>query len=151
MLELLVVFSIIGMLAGVGFAAFTNYSRSQILDQAVQDLKTAVSSTKFNAVSSVKPDSCASANKILNVYQVVFTPAENTYTINAVCESLTVTVATKIFPAALTMVTPETTCTTLSYNTLSGYENGTGCMVVLSAYGRTKNVVIDVGGNASIQ
>lgn len=154
-LELLVVFSVIGVLAGVGFAAFTNYSRSQVLDQAVQDLKSAVDNSRFNAVSSVKPSMCTSANKTLNSYQIVFTPANNTYVVNAICESTTVLISTKVLPSSITMVStgnpPITTCSILSYNTLSGYESGTGCVVVLSAYGRTKSVVIDGGGNASIQ
>lgn len=153
LLELLVVFSIIGVLAGVGFAAFTNYSRSQALDQAVQDIKIAIEKTKFNAVSSVKPASCTTNNKTLNGYQIVFNPGNNSYTIYAICSSEQFQISTKAFPN-ITMVTtgpsPVTTCTTLSYNTLSGYE-GAACNIVISGYGRTKQVTVDSGGNAGIQ
>lgn len=54
-IELLLVFSLMTLISGVGFAALVTYSRSQEVDQDVARFKTTVEKARSMALSSVKP------------------------------------------------------------------------------------------------
>jgi len=82
LIELLVVVTIIGILFGIGVAQYANFNRSQILEQAAQDLKNNLRLAQTKAANGEKPNGCS----VLNGYRVSFSSgASDTYTIQAMC------------------------------------------------------------------
>lgn len=159
-LEILVAFSIIGIIAGVGFASFTTYSRKQILDQAAADLKNGIDEAKFNAISRIKPVdllNCGDTSP-LNKYEILLcasnltpfpcTPG-NMYEINAICGSNVKQVKTVKLPSGLVMETDD--CDKIQFFTQSGTDN-TSCAITLTltSDNNKRLVEIDGGGNVSI-
>lgn len=154
-IELLVVFTIAVILSGSGYVALTSYSRRQALDQIADDAKGAINQAKYSAVSKTKPTACG--GNILTEYKFIICSAQNpcttsnvTYETDAICAPLAPAIYSKKIPSSILIDQTNTTCKTLSYNTLTGFD-GTGCKIVFTGYGLTKSVIIDNSGNSSIQ
>ena len=81
LIELLVVMTIMGILFGIGVAQYMNFNRSQILEQAAQELKNNLRLAQTKAANGEKPTECTSA---LEGYQVNFS-LPRTYQIQAKC------------------------------------------------------------------
>jgi prepilin-type N-terminal cleavage/methylation domain-containing protein len=83
LIELLVVVTITGILFGVGVAKYTDFNRSQILEQAAQELKNNLRLAQARALSGEKPSGCT----VLDGYQVSFVSGgqNDTYQIGAIC------------------------------------------------------------------
>jgi len=85
LIELLVVMAIIGILFGVGVAQYMSFNRSQILEQAAQELKNNLRLAQTKAANGEKPSDCP----VLDGYKVSFSPGgannPDTYRIIAVC------------------------------------------------------------------
>lgn len=171
LLELTIVFTIIAALGSVGFAAFSNFSSQQVLDQAAQDLKLGIDKAKFSAISRVKPTACASAN-LLTTYIVVIcatdgvtacASANNLYEIRPVCTPVpnpspipsTKEKSTKITVSvsACGGGTLPANNNSILFSPLKGVVRNTGCTIVLTNTdnGNTKTICVDAGGNASIK
>lgn len=88
LLELLVAISISVLIAGGGFFSFIEYSRSQALHQAVNDVQFAYVQARNNAISNVKPGNgtCNTSSTLLG-YQVVLgqDSGGSYYTVELVC------------------------------------------------------------------
>jgi len=116
LIELLAVFAIMSITAGIGFVSLVTYSRSQTLTQTASDLKQAIETSRFNALSSVRPPSpaCASSDQ-LKSYTVSFCynsnpkcqgsdtqgtliPPGTSYLIRVQCGSNDVLISSKKFP-----------------------------------------------------
>ncbi|MGE5041353.1 MAG: fibronectin type III domain-containing protein [Candidatus Levyibacteriota bacterium] len=170
LLEMLVVFSIMGILAGGGFASYVSYSKKQVLDQAAADLKTGIDQAKFNAVSRVKPTvSPCGPNAPLSKYRiricsgtVTCVDNANLYEIDAACmvgdsSMWTPVLVSKKRPASLstTIGTGGTDgCgvsggSGLEFSVLSG--TYAPCKIVLSDGTAYKTVCVDGGGNSSLK
>lgn len=156
LIELMVAFSLMALIAGIGFASFSNYNQKQTVTQASQDVKLVFDNAKFNAISSVKSTSCANSNLV--GYKVVvcskatcLVPTAN-YEIDTMCsypdpDSL---LYSKKLPQNVT-VKSSSTCTIVKYNTLSNFVEGGPCVLTITGYGIDQSINIDVGGNASTQ
>ena len=83
LIELITAITIMALLSTVGIASFVNYSRSQQVFTATQNVVTALQLAKANASSQVKPASCAS--ETLSGYHVSIDANGNTYALEAVC------------------------------------------------------------------
>ena len=150
-IELLVVFSIMAMLSGVGFVSFVTYSRVQAVEQSAQDLKLAIERTKFNALSKVKPTSDCTR---LNSYKFKTNCDGNDYCIYANCELDMLVSSGKL----RTGVTLETiSCSSIVFDTLSNAvscEQGSGALPAEITLSEVGNVVrtlgIDTGGNVTV-
>lgn len=77
LIELLVVISIIGILAGSGFAAYREFSRRQQLFEAVNQVKSDLLLAQQRALSGEKPPSCS---RNLNGWSVYFPGGSDTTT-----------------------------------------------------------------------
>lgn len=80
LIELLIVFVILALLSGIGFAALVDYSHTQTLKTAARDLRTNLRITQNKALTAEVPTGCAN----LNSYQLTFTSSTN-YQIQPVC------------------------------------------------------------------
>lgn len=167
LLEMLVVFTVIGLLTGVGFASFVSYSKKQTLDQAVQDLKTGIDQAKFNAVSRVKPTvSPCSDTAPLDRYRirvctstVSCTTSSDLYETDAGCivagasSWTTSLLASKKRPSTITATILPGECGVGSNNymqfyALSGLD--APCRIVVTDGSVSKTLCVDGGGNTSI-
>lgn len=158
LIELLVVFSLISVITGMGFASFSNYNQEQTVTQAAQDIKLVFDNAKFNALSSVK-SSVSCVNSSLIGYKVVVCAtsiclepdtSSDYYQINVMCSDTDSLLYAKKLPQNVS-IDGTSTCGIVKYNTLSNLVEGVPCTLTIRGYNMNKNVVIDEGGNASIQ
>lgn len=164
LLELLVVFSVIGVLIGVGSVSFLSYNNKQSIETAATELKTGIENAKFNAVSRVKPSGCAALP--LNKYSFVActnkvpqvnncTDPANLYEIRAVCNTSVITTTTKKRPADITVSISATECGNPRILEFYPLKNGTDvpfCRIVLENGDSSlvKTLCVDMGGNVSV-
>lgn len=159
LIELMVVFSLMGLVASIGFASFSSYSQRQTVIQTGYDIKQVFDNAKFNALSSVKTStSCTNPNTNLVGYKVVICSKANCigstgpsyYELDTMCSDTDSLLYSKKLPQGVT-VSASSTCSEVKYNTLSNSVTGTPCVLTISGYGTTQNINIDSGGNASTQ
>lgn len=160
LIEILVVFTVVAILAGIGIASFVSYSRSEELNQSASNIRLLVNEAKFNSLSVVKTatnDSgtsiaCGTASLIGYNVSVIL---PDTITLTQVCDEITPPdrrIKTIVLPSGITIVSaiPATDCTTVGFGSLSSLASGVPCDIKLSGYGSTKTVSIDASGNASV-
>lgn len=155
LIELLVTFTLITIISGIGFASFVSYSRRQIVNQAAGDIKQTVDLARFNALSSVKPSLCSTTDQ-LSSYKVNFC-------LNALCQTANVdyemvvfcgaesVVRSGKFPQNVTVanVVGSNSCATIAFNILTSITEGVPCEIYVEGYGNQLKVSIDSIGNAS--
>lgn len=83
LIELILVFSMIGIISIFGIASFISYNKSQTLNTAVSDVTAMLNLAKSRASSQFKPTGGNCDSRPLDGYQVVFTTT--TYSLNAIC------------------------------------------------------------------
>ena len=120
-IELLVVFTIIALTAGIGFVSLASYSRSQALTQAAANIKQSIDTARFNALSNVKTSSCIQ----LVSYSVRFCANSNPacagalntkgYEIVENCASQSFVISTKELPSNF-FFTSSSTCENVTFN-----------------------------------
>jgi len=142
LIELVVVFSIMAVLATVGVASFVSYSRQQTLQQAANDLVATLNSAKAKAVSQVKPVPCVTALKGLGAYRVQI--LANSYRLDAICSGTTYTITTTPLPGGVTFDS-STTISAVSFSVISGGITGSG-IIVLREGVLTKTITVTQGG-----
>jgi prepilin-type N-terminal cleavage/methylation domain-containing protein len=81
LIELVVAFSIMAILATVGIASFVSYSKAQSLQQAVNELSTTINTAKANAAAQTN-NKCS--GQVLNGYEVVLSDSSS-YALYAIC------------------------------------------------------------------
>lgn len=163
LLELTIVFSLMAVLGAIGFAAFTNFSSRQTLDQTAQDIKAGIDQAKFSAISRVKPSSCAASN-ILDGYTAVICTtgglsactAGNLYELKPACIPVPnpspIPLSKKI---SANITVSVTSCGILNNNAIFfsaqiGTSNGLCTIRLTDDTGSSKTVCVDNGGNVSI-
>ena len=155
LIEILVVFSVISILAAIGIASFASYSRAQEVNQAANNLKVLVGHAKFNALSAVKYSTNELGTKVscgaiaLSGYSVTKV-GNNILDLNQVCaDSTTNRIKRFTLPKNITFDL-STTCSEIFFNTLSASPGGLPCVMVLSGNDLTKSINIDDIGNVAV-
>lgn len=148
LIELLVVFLIVSMISALGFASYKSYSDRQALTSAAQDLKLFIDNTKFNALSSVKPSNCASADSLIG-YKFSLLQASNTYTMSSLCGGNEYVIQTKKLQLPVSIL-QSSTCSVIQFASLNGQTSTANCLINISAYGKTATLTVDPIGNVSI-
>lgn len=85
LIEIIVVFSVIGILSGVGITSYVSYSRSSQLTQEASNLVEALTLAKSRALSQVKPKECV-GSQALSGYKFKISAAEE-YEVWGVCKA----------------------------------------------------------------
>lgn len=160
LIEILVVFTIVAILAGIGIASFVSYSRSQQVNQSAGDIKLLVNHAKFNALSVVKsaPNqsgtiiSCQAASLIGYTIDVIL---PDRIVLTQVCDEVTPpnrSIETITLPSGISIVSalPTADCSKVTFNSLSAVVSGTPCAIKISGYSQQKTIMIDSQGNTSI-
>lgn len=158
LIEILVVFSIVTIISGVGFASFVTYSRSQQLNQTVNNVKLLISQGRFNALSVVKSntDFQGNAYKCNSNALTGYVIAKNVGQIELSQEcvgQLPGIIKVIIIPKGISYGTTSvnTICTQVRFSSLSATTSGVPCDIVFLGYNNEKKTItIDNAGNASI-
>lgn len=166
LIELLVVFSVIVMLSVVGVAAFVDYSRTQTVQSAANELATMLQTAKSKAQSQVVLDGsgnnlCPSDSPVFIGYEVKLCISGSTcenrkndnYELNIVCSSTSgnngsVYRDSKKFPVDVSFDITNTSATSFLFYALRGGINNNGTITV-TGYGKERKILIDSAGNIS--
>lgn len=160
LLEILVVFSIMAVLSGLGFTSFVSYSRSQQLTQAASNIKLLLNQARFNAISVVKTNkdiggttfSCGD-NALLGYSVFVSGREAGLY---QECAGVASRAIRQIILPPGHSFAQGTTCTQIHFDSLSATATGVPCIIIVRGFSQGSNpqlktISIDVAGNASIQ
>ena len=157
LMELLVVFTLISIVSGIGFAAFVSYSRRQVIVQSAQNFKQTVDLARFNALSHVKPTVCDASDELSNFKvnvcsnAICQTTSGVDYEMNVTCGGLEQVQITKTLPQNVTFsnVAGSPTCTNLTFNIISNTVTGVPCKIFVNGYGNQIKIQIDSNGHVS--
>ena len=161
LIELIVVFSVMSILALIGIAGFVTYSRIQALNNAVADIKTLLSSARSYTSSQVST-TCPSGQTFTG-YQVRFctTYSGNTkqvcgqcsakadYELDLVCNN------TIVYPSVVTKQLPSgvrvngSLCQYFQFNPISSSVVGAGSVTVqynITGYVKSQTVSVSSAG-----
>jgi prepilin-type N-terminal cleavage/methylation domain-containing protein len=155
LIEILVAFSIVAVITGIGVTSFANISRRQIVYESVTNLKQSIDQARFNAVSGVKSP-CGDSDELVS-YRVRIcenqscTGTNNNYRIEADCKSQVVLVSQKQMPDAVTFQPAQTgsTCQYVTFNSVRAKASGVPCSVRVKGYEHTINVTVGTQGYVS--
>lgn len=117
LIELITAITIMALLSTVGIASFVNYSRSQQVFTATQNVVTALQLAKANASSQVKPVSCSDP---LSGYQVSIDANGNTYSLEAVCGDVVDVTSRKTYPLGQSVMFSPGGTQTVLFRTVTG-------------------------------
>ena len=144
LIELLVVFTLVSIVSGIGFASFVSYSRRQVVVQAAADFKQTIDLARFNALSSVKPAACGVNDELSDFKVVIINDVDYEMKVTCGVEHVQVT---KTLPQNVTFGSP--TCTTLTFNIISGVVTGVPCEIFVNGYNNQITIQIDSNGHVS--
>jgi len=147
LIELLIVFAIIGIAASVSITMFNSYNRSQVFSSGVSDVASLLNVARSRAVSQVKPADCTDQNKALDGYQVVVTLAGTSYEQDTVCAGTVYAPVQKNLPGQLTF--DNTSAAKIFFNVSTGTVTTPGS-IVITGYGKTSTIKIDSTGNINL-
>jgi prepilin-type N-terminal cleavage/methylation domain-containing protein len=145
LIELLVVMTIIGILFGIGIAQYMNFNRSQILEQAAQDLKNNLRLAQTKAINGEKPRGCIS----LNGYRVKFFSGNpDYYILVAVCNGTEMTgLEAKYNLPSEIKFNPLPSPSQILFKVLAqGTDLENDLTITLAAFGKTKTIKITKQG-----
>jgi prepilin-type N-terminal cleavage/methylation domain-containing protein len=149
-IEMIVVFSIIAILASIGIVASVNYSQAQALEAATQDLKTVLNQARAYAQSQYKPPECN--NNALEKYRIDLDKNNNEYTLWVICSGSHSVVEAKL-PKDVSFDKNTISSDFFEFPILTGGINGDGASpwtIKLLGAG-TKYKIITIEQNGSIR
>ncbi len=145
LIELIVAFSVISILATVGVASFVSYSRLQTLQTATYELSTTLGLARSRAYSQVKPSECTGQTS-LDGYRVTLSVSDNSYVLDAICSGSSHTELAKTLPKDITFDRLQSTSTSFLFPVIAGGVVGAG-KIVVSGYGQTKTITVNSAGD----
>jgi prepilin-type N-terminal cleavage/methylation domain-containing protein len=157
-IELLVGFSILAVISGLGLAAFVNISRKQTISEAVTNLKQTIDEARFKAISVVKPEVCAGSEIESYVVSLCYNEnpscsgENNRYIANAICVGVSPTpFPDRDLPVGVTFEPPDsgTPCQDIVFNIVPTSTEGVPCSVKVSGFGQTLVVSVNSKGYVS--
>lgn len=144
LIEIVVAFAVMAVLATVAVASFVNYSKIQVLQIASSELSSTLNLAKSRALSQTKPSSCQ--GQTLNGYKVALSVANSSYNLYAVCGSFEYKIGETSFLPQNVLFSPMPTSTSFFFPVIVSGVSGSGT-IYLTAYGNTKSITVDsIGG-----
>jgi prepilin-type N-terminal cleavage/methylation domain-containing protein len=144
LIELTVVFAVIGILGAIAITAFFDYSRTLKLQTAANDLTLTLNVAKQNSLSQLKDHPSCTVAVVLNGYKVRINNS-TTYDLDVVCGGADFNISTKSLPANITFSSP--TPASFFFPVLKGGVTITGSpTITLTGFGKTKSVTVTNAG-----
>lgn len=146
LIEMLVVFAIIGSLTVGGVNTFFFYSQTQSYRTAVSEVSHLLATAKTRAISQVKPTDCATQD--LRAYQVSFTAPGSTYKLEVVCGGNVYPITTKNLPSSVTFTAGSASVVSFAVRTGIVSQQQT---ITIVGNNTTKSIIVDTVGNVTVQ
>ena len=151
LLEIMVVFTLLSVVSGVGIFSFLEFNQAQEINQSGRDISLFFEKARANTTSFVKPAVCD--NKTLEGYSVRYCGAEscsdrdNDYEMYVVCGHEEFLSDNLKLPSQITH-TEESTCTQVAFLLPQGAAHGSlPCTQIISRGNQTEAISIDNVGN----
>ncbi len=155
LVELLVVFSIIGILASISIVSFVDYSRNQELKAATSEVMMLLNQAKSKTQSQVKPKACGTNS--LEGYEVricgligSLCSASDTYELYARCGVVTTKLMSKKLAKNVSFSQTGTTSTTYFFRIMRRGVEGNGT-ISLNAFNKMQVISVNETGVISNQ
>ena len=142
LIELVVVFALIGVLTSIGVTSYTVYNSTQTIQIATGDVLNLLSTAKSRALSQVKPPQCA--GKTLSGYQITITAPGSSYAMTVQCGGNSYLIESRQLPPNITFVGGSTA------SIIFGVSSGTSAnpaIINMTGYGKTKTISVQTTGN----
>jgi len=155
--ELLVVITMVGLVAGVGIFSLVNYGNAQSLEQATGSIKSLFDEAKFNSLSSVKivtsfEGEGITCDNVSSYYVKVVMASQDIVNLYMDCGNEAYLIDSYILPDNLNLG-QSTTCGEIFYESVTlevGAEPVLPCDLTIEGFGDEKNITIDTLGNFNI-
>ena len=145
LIELVVVFAVIGIMSALGIASLASYGNKQSLETAALNVADMVNLARARSLSQVKPSECGT--NTLTGYQIDITIAANQYALSVQCTNSYTLVSEKL-PANISFA--SSSATTVLFPLLTGGSSSYN-QIIINGYGANKIININNTGNVSIQ
>jgi prepilin-type N-terminal cleavage/methylation domain-containing protein len=148
LIEILIVFVIVGILFTLGYNNFQDYSRQQTLLSVIRSIQTDIRSAQESAIAGNKPVGCS---VLLNGYQFIVTSA-NTYEIDANCTTNKIQTKIITLPAGITIGNPNPN--PIIFKSLAQGTNirqNAAALIVITQVSTGKTRTVTVGANGNVQ
>lgn len=143
LIELILVFALMGLLTVTGVNAFFSYSRNQDYKTAISDVAHTLNLARSRAISQVKPSQCGAAR--LDGYEFWYSSAGKTYRTRVRCSGIYYDMDTRSLPQNVSF----TSNTTVFFNVSTGTTNAVR-NIIITGYGKTTTVRVDTTGVVSV-
>lgn len=143
LIELLVVFSIIGVVMVSSIASFYSYNKNQSYVTAVADVKQMLNLARSKAMSQVKPVQCGTSS--LDGYQFWYPTSGTYYRLSVRCGGTYHVLERKSLPSNVTFTTSTTIFFKVSTGTIDAARN-----IVLTGDGKTSTIRVEKTGSISV-
>lgn len=147
LIEMLVVFAIIGTLTLTGVTSFFAYSRGQDFQTSVANVSHALNDIRTRAILQAKPSQCGI--KPLRYYQMNITSPGSTYKINVMCDTTLTTLQTNTLPNGVTFT--NVAPVTINFLSSSGITPQKTTITIKGSNGQTRTITVDITGVISVQ
>lgn len=157
LIELLIVFSTMAVLAVTGIAAFRSFNNTQILTNAVLDVKSMFDQAKYKSLNQVVGSACTPGQQF-NGYKVLICCKSggsgcptcslgNDYELDAVCDSTNIPVSGNNLQKGVSIDTniSNTTSRTYYFNAVSGAVTGAG-KITLNGFNMSRTITVSTTG-----
>lgn len=141
LIEIMIVFSIIGILSVISIAGFTVFNETQSLQTSASDVASLLNLAKSRALSQV----VASCPDTLKGYEVKFS-LPSTYELWVRCDVSSISIESKKLPKNIEFTSGTTSL--FFFPVITG--GGTVGQIILEGYGRSKTIDVDEMGNIKI-
>lgn len=145
LIELIVVFSVIGILTGLSIVSYSSYSNSRSFTTAVADVASMLNTAKSKALSQVKPTQCT--GKTLIGYEVVLNAATSVYQLQVLCDTTASVIVGQTLPSNVTFANSSATTTLFNVTTATVANQKT---ITINGYGKTKKITVTSIGGISV-
>ena len=144
LIELIIVFALIGLLTSLGIASYSAYNGTQSVQSGAADMQNILRTAQSRAISQVKPTSCGT--NPLTGYQVDITVNSQNFTLSAMCGTKQV-ISSRRLPANVLFANGSTT--SVLFSLASGTVDTAGT-IIINGYGKTKTITINKTGSVSV-
>lgn len=144
LIEMLVVFTLVGLLTASGLSAFLSYNKKQTFQTTVADISHTLNVLKSKALSNAKPSECGLA--ALEGYELSYTTGGTSYSTQVRCGGESYPISTVALPNKITFGAGTTTFFQASTGTTAQ-----PVTITLTGNDQTATIQVETTGVISVQ
>ena len=149
LLEMLLVFAIMGSLTLGGLGAFFSYQQNQSFRTSVSDVTHLLRVAKSRALSHTKPEQCRT--EPLHGYQVILNRGTSSYRLEAKCGNTFYPIIRQVLAKDVTFAPGSGGSSSRAFFAVSTGIVPEPTTITITGFGKTNVITIDVTGNISVE